>query len=166
MLISDQYRRLNRALHDEGSYGRKGDKWAARVQQLIERFEPRDILDYGCGQGALGRALDRTIREYDPAIAGKDARPEPADLVVCTDVLEHVEPECLDGVLDELQRLTRVCLFAVVSTRPAKKFLADGRNAHLIIEPWSFWEEKLASRFRVSETSANHKEVAAVLLRL
>ena len=164
MLISDDYRRLNRALHAEGSYGRKGDKWTARVEQLIDRFRPVDILDYGCGQGALGRALGRPIGEYDPAVQGKDAPPQPADLVVCTDVLEHVEPACLDTVLDDLQRLTRVCLFAVVSTRPAVKVLADGRNAHLIVEPWSFWEDRLSSRFTIDDVLIHHKEVEVVLL--
>ena len=164
MLISDAYRQLNRHLHDQGSYGRKGDKWAERVKGLIEERQPATVLDYGCGQGALGRALDRPIAEYDPAISGKDMMPEPADLVVCTDVLEHIEPECLDAVLDDLQRVTKACLFAVVSTRPAKKFLSDGRNAHLIVEPWEYWQEKLSRRFRISETKIYHKEVEVVLL--
>jgi 2-polyprenyl-3-methyl-5-hydroxy-6-metoxy-1,4-benzoquinol methylase len=122
-------------------------------------------LDYGCGQGALGRALNQEISEYDPAIAGKDSSPQPADLVICTDVLEHIEPECLESVLDHLKSLTKEALFAVISTRPAKKTLADGRNAHLIIEPWSFWEEKLARRFRVEERAIHHKEVEVLLLR-
>jgi hypothetical protein len=165
VLITDSYRRLNEALHSQGSYGWKGDKWALRVQKLIARFRPASILDYGCGQGALGRALGRPIQEYDPAVAGKQAKPIAADLVVCTDVLEHVEPACLDEVLDHLQMLTKVCLFAVVSTRPAKKFLADGRNAHLIVEPWAFWESKLAARWRIDSTVVHHKEVEVLLLR-
>lgn len=163
MLISEDYRELNKDLHAQGMYGRKGDKWAAKVARLIERFQPRSILDYGCGQGALGRALGLPIAEYDPAIQGKDQEPEPADLVICTDVLEHIEPDCLDAVLDHLRDLTNAVLFAVVSTRPAKKFLSDGRNAHLIVEPWTFWHEKLSSRFEVGETIVHHKEVEVLL---
>jgi len=166
MTISDQYRQLNRELHEQGSYGRKGDKWAGRVRELIEKYQPSAILDYGCGQGALGRALGVPIEEYDPAIDGKDQPPVGADLVICTDVLEHIEPEHLEAVLDDLQRVTGRCLFAVISTRPAKKILADGRNAHLIVEPWPFWEERLSARFRIDTRSESHKEVEVVLLPL
>ena len=165
MLISEAYRQLNRDLHDAGSYGRKGDKWADHVRDLIERFQPTSILDYGCGQGALGRALGQPIKEYDPAIPGKDGAPDPADLVVCTDVLEHVEPEHLEDVLRHLESLTRVCLFAVISTRPAQKFLADGRNAHLIVEDWAFWEQRLSREFAVEKVESTHKDVAVLLLK-
>lgn len=163
MLISEKYLSLNQELHDQGSYGRKGDKWTARVVQLIDQFKPDTVLDYGCGQGALSRSLDREIAEYDPAIEGKNSMPTTADLVICTDVLEHIEPELLDNVLDHLKKVTKVALFAVVCTRPAKKVLADGRNAHLIVEPWEFWKCKLAERFTIGETRIHQKEVEVIL---
>ena len=165
MLISSSYLSLNKTLHDQGSYGRKGDKWTSRVLELIDQFKPETILDYGCGQGALGRSLNQQIAEYDPAIAGKNMLPDPADLVICTDVMEHIEPELLDNVLDHLRSVTRQVLFAVICTRPAKKFLADGRNAHLIVEPWEFWESKLACRFTILHTDIHQKEIE-VLLRV
>lgn len=164
MLISESYRSLNRRLHEEGSYGRKGDKWAARVKELMVEFQPSTILDYGCGQGALARALDFEVQEYDPAILGKNTLPTPADLVVCTDVLEHVEPECVEDVLDHLQSVTRVALFAVISTRPAKKILADGRNAHLLVKDWEWWQYRLSARFELMNPIENHKEFQIVLL--
>ncbi|WP_083276863.1 class I SAM-dependent methyltransferase [Sphingobium phenoxybenzoativorans] len=163
MLISDEYRTLNSSLHAGGSYGRKGDKWTAKVSELIDCFEPTTILDYGCGQGALGKALNRDISEYDPAIPEKSALPEPADMVVCTDVLEHIEPVCLDDVLDHLRDLTKSVLFAVISTRPAAKFLADGRNAHLIVEGEAFWTEHLEKRFLIDQIQDHGKEFSAVL---
>ena len=68
-------------------------------------------------------------------------------MVACIDVLEHVEPQCLESVLDDLKRLTkRVGLFTV-HTEPAKKTLPDGRNAHLIQQPPSWWLPKFLSRF-------------------
>ena len=131
--------------------------------QLLDQFKPTTVLDYGCGQGALGRSLDREIAEYDPAIEGKSTMPAPADLVICTDVLEHIEPDLLDNVLDHLRDLTKSALFAVICTRPAKKFLADGRNAHLIVEPWEFWKQKLSERFTLMETKIHHKEIEVIL---
>jgi hypothetical protein len=65
--------------------------------------------------------------------------PEPHDLVVCSDVLEHIEPDCLGDVLRHLYDLTKKALFVDVACRPAKKVLADGRNAHLIQRDPSAW---------------------------
>ncbi len=77
-------------------------------------------------KGLLAKGIDVVTSEYDPAVAGKDLPPEPADLVVCTDVLEHIEPDCLDDVLSDLARLTKKVLLVNISTRPAVKVLADG----------------------------------------
>lgn len=163
MLISDSYRHLNTDLHSGGNYGRHGDKWADKVVRLAAQYHAGSVLDYGCGQGSLARALDLDVREYDPAIAGKSARPDPADLVVCTDVLEHIEPDCLDDVLTHLCGLARTTCFVVVATRPAKKVLADGRNAHLIVESDDFWRARFASRFKIVSWEPLVEEFAAVL---
>lgn len=50
-------------------------------------------------------------------------------------------------MLDDLQRLTRKVDFFNVAMRPAKKFLADGRNAHLIQQPLSYWLPLFWERF-------------------
>jgi hypothetical protein len=163
MLISDLYRALNAILHEGGNYGRHGDKWAGEVTRLINRYDAKSVLDYGCGQGSLARSVGPIVQEYDPAIAGKDALPLPADLVVCTDVLEHIEPECLADVLDHLRALSRLACFVVISTRAAKKFLADGRNAHLIVKDDDFWRQHLANRFAIVEWTNFDQEFAALL---
>lgn len=149
-LISKRYRDLQRELHAAPrGYGAKGRKWETTVRSLITAYGASSVLDYGCGAGTLGASLradpPRGVRidEYDPAIKGKDAPPQFADLVVCTDVLEHIEPECLDAVLEHLRMLARKAIFAVIATRPASKTMSDGRNAHLIIEPGEWWERRL-----------------------
>ena len=70
-------------------------------------------------------------------------------MLVCLDVLEHIEPELLDSVLDDMKSLMLEIGFFSVHTGPAKKFLSDGRNAHLIQEPPSWWLPKIESRFEV-----------------
>lgn len=150
-VMSSAYREMQRELHarPEG-YGTKGDKWAPAVAALVTRFGATSVLDYGCGKGALVRALkpllagDIRLSEYDPAITGKDHWPAMADLVVATDVLEHVEPDRLMRVLYSLRGgLARHAVFAVISTRLAQRTLADGRNAHLIVESEEWWMETL-----------------------
>lgn len=150
-LITEEYRILNRDLHRTNQhYGTSGQKWAELVSKLAKNMKALNILDYGCGRTTLSRALpDFHISNYDPALVGLDASPEPADLVVCTDVLEHIEPECLDDVLDDLKRCTKRKAFLVVATRPAKKFLADGRNAHLIQMDARWWLERLLLRWEL-----------------
>jgi hypothetical protein len=148
MLISPDYRRQNEQLHDGERFGNTGHVWADAVRQLTRIS--RDILDYGCGQRTLEKSLGFAIKNYDPCIAGFDGPAPPADIVVCTDVLEHVEPECLDAVLDDLKRVTLKIGFFVIHTQPALKTLPDGRNAHLIQKPSSWWLPRLCQRFEVA----------------
>lgn len=156
MLISEEYRALNGQLHAAGNYGVSGHKWADDVRQLADICAARTILDYGAGQCTLAKSIrDKTVLCYDPAIPEISDIPDPADLVTCTDCLEHIEPDCLDAVLDDLQRLTLKAVFLVVATRPAKKILADGRNAHLIQEPYSWWLPKIISRWTM-QSFANY----------
>jgi 2-polyprenyl-3-methyl-5-hydroxy-6-metoxy-1,4-benzoquinol methylase len=151
-MITDAYRELNRQLHATNeSYGASGHRWAAQVAQMAKHLPAHTILDYGCGKRTLEQALGFAIKNYDPAVEGLDTPPEPADLVVCTDVLEHIEPDYLEAVLDDLQRVTKKLVFLVVATRPAKKTLADGRNAHLIQLPLNEWLPALLSRWKVEQ---------------
>jgi len=151
MKISPGYLEQNRKLHESGYYGISGARWAHPVRQLCEQLGTRDVLDYGCGQRTLEKSLGFPIHNYDPCIAGLDAPPEPADIVVCTDVLEHIEPDCLDEVLDDLRRVTRRAGFFLIATRPAQKFLPDGRNAHLIQQGPEWWLPRLEQRFRIGQ---------------
>lgn len=163
MLISGEYRKQNTALHKKSSYGASGGRWAKIVKTLAEHYKTCDILDYGAGKGMLKKRLRGvSVREYDPAIKGKDALPESADIVVCTDVLEHVEPDCISDVLDHIQSLTRVISFFVIATREAGKTLPDGRNAHLIIQPSEWWRLKLTKRFKVCRWEAEPGELIAI----
>lgn len=124
------------------------------------------ILDYGSGKGLLKSGINgqRDVREYDPCIEGKDATPEPADLVVCTDVLEHIEPECTADVLKELRRLSLGCALFSIHLKPAKKFLADGRNAHINLKSPEWWVEQVEPLFWVRDKHISEYELILILL--
>jgi hypothetical protein len=160
MLISEGYRALNKELHERRpDYGASGAKWAGRVAEAAKWINAASILDYGCGKQSLGMALSHLIvLNYDPAIEGLDKPPEPADLVVCGDVLEHVEPEYLDAVLDDIARCTLKGAFLVISTQAAVKTLADGRNAHLIQKHEDWWLPKLMKRWELKMFQATDGE--------
>lgn len=162
MLITESYRDQQKALHRNANYGVASLTYAPIVLAAIEKHGIRDVLDYGAGKGRLGEALFRqgytgNYHPYDPAIDYWADEPVPCDMVACIDVLEHIEPECLDSVLDDLARCTlRVGVFTV-HTGPAKKILEDGRNAHLTQQPMEWWHAKLVERFAVVSATADGK---------
>lgn len=164
--ISEEYRELNRQLHaDRPDYGSNGHRFAPQLLQLARSSGATTMLDYGCGKGTLApvlRANGLECAEYDPAIEGKDTPPEPAQIVYCGDVAEHVEPEYIDAFLDDLLRVTAGALVLTVATRPAAKTLADGRNAHISNYPLEWWLPKLTSRFAMSQLIAASGEFTFV----
>ncbi len=154
-LISPAYLAEQRRLHaDPRGYGQRGRKWADLVAEMCVGLRGASVLDYGCGQGSLAQALDGRpgvlrVAEYDPAIPGKDERPAFADVVVCTDVLEHVEGPYIPAVIDHLATLARRRLLAVVSLVETAKTLSDGRQAHVSLHPAGFWRDQLSRRFTI-----------------
>lgn len=151
-LISAEYRGLNEQLHRENlAYGVGGERHAPVVMKLCAALKSKNILDYGCGKGRLGRAIPWHIAEYDPAIPGKTEAPKPADIVMCTDVLEHIEPDKLIYVLEDLRRCTQLVAYITISTVPAQKILADGRNAHLIQHGKIWWTKQLDRFFEIGK---------------
>lgn len=150
-LISDSYREMNQQLHDSHEhYGAGGHRWSRVIRNFVAEHGLGEVLDYGCGKQTLKAALPMLeVRGYDPAFPDLAAPPAPADFVFCGDMLEHVEPDFVGSVLDDLQRVTRGFGLFVISTQPAKKILPDGRNAHLSLLPVSQWAGLLAQRFEL-----------------
>ena len=109
------------------------------------------VLDYGCGKGSFVRYVQENLPDveivgYDPAVEEYSKLPEGHfDFIWCTDVLEHIEPELIDNIINHLKELSTDYLYVSANCTKAKKHLADGRNAHLIIQPKEWWNEKLIS---------------------
>lgn len=149
MRYTDEYANIQKEFHQRDDYGISGGKWSAIVENLCTKLNTRNVLDYGCGKCLLSKNLPFAITNYDPFIPGLDNRPDPHDFIVCTDVLEHIEPDCLNDVLDDIASLTKRVAMLVIAIGPAQKFLPDGRNAHLIQENMCWWLPKLYERFEI-----------------
>lgn len=167
MLITDAYKAEQEALHATGTYGTASLKFGGLVSQLVDTLEIDTLLDYGCGsKRSLLTVLnpERTVEYlgYDPATEWTDKWP--CDLVTCIDVLEHIEPDLLDNVLDDLMMLSKRWAFLTIHTGPAVKTLSDGRNAHLIQQSPSWWLPKLMSRWEL-QTFNRGKSGFNVLMR-
>ena len=150
MLISEQYRAMQKSLHKNASYGSTAESYADFINNLIATHKFNNILDYGAGKCRLKAKLSKiNYIAYEPSNETYAKTPEPCQFVVSIDVLEHIEPDYLDNVLDDLKRVTVNYGFFTIHTKPAKKKLPDGRNAHLIQQNMSWWLPKLADRFDI-----------------
>jgi Methyltransferase domain len=155
-VITHEYKEQCRLLHEKQSWGNHGWKALPQVLSMILQFRRRNpsVLDFGAGE----RTLENTakwamphlkVTSYDPGMPGIDKLPEGNwDFTVCTDVLEHIEPEFLEKTLDLIYERTECAAYFIIATSKAKAILPDGRNAHLIIRPHEWWTSQLMSRWK------------------
>jgi cyclopropane fatty-acyl-phospholipid synthase-like methyltransferase len=135
---------------------------AAIVASLIEHFSPTSVIDVGCGSGAiLNRFRDQNIAgiglEYSQAALricqdkGLDVRKfdiesassvelGPADLVLSTEVAEHLPESRADRYVDLLVELSRRHIVMTAATP------GQGGTDHVNEQPNSYWIEKFAHR--------------------
>ena len=154
--ISDDYLKLQQELHLNPNYGVASLQFAPLVAQLAKQTNVQSICDYGAGKKRLLEGLrsngfvPKEYHPFDPAFP-EYGEPQSAGLVCCIDVLEHIEPTKLDSVLEELASITVGLGFFSVHMGPAGKVLSDGRNAHLIQKPTSWWLPRLCQHFNILE---------------
>ena len=146
--ISEEYILQLSRLHDQKAS--IGDaKGLKQSEKYIKKYNPESVIDYGCGKGGVTLALqeaypDMKVVGYDPGNPTYAAKPEGTfDMLISTDVLEHIEPQFLENVLRHMNELFTKVAFLIIATSPAKKFLPDGRNAHLIVENPGWWKPLL-----------------------
>lgn len=149
--LKEQYE----ALHREGSFlGVACIDHAKEIQRFIRRVGGVDMIDYGCGAGRqyLVHRMHYywgvdVVVPYDFAVPEFSKKPlQPRDVVICCDVLEHLEQEQIPEVLDEIFSYAKKGVFLTACDRPARKILPDGRNAHLCIKPKSWWLDVIGIR--------------------
>ena len=154
MLFTPEYIELNRQMHTANpEFGNHGEQWADHIRKLVRIYGFTTVLDYGAGKRNLERALAPkiSVTSYDPAIAEIAEHPTGKfDLVVCTDVLEHIEMACIDDVLADLASLTAHSSFLEIATFKAQKHLPDGTNTHLIVQKGPWWLERIAQHFVIT----------------
>jgi hypothetical protein len=152
--ISQSYLTEQRKLHLNPNYGIASLSFAPIVADFIGQAGIKSISDYGAGKKNLLVGLKKQgLNEieyfpYDPVFP-EYGEPKTADLVCCIDVLEHIEEQFLSNVLRGLEKITIKFGFFSIHMGPAAKILSDGRNAHLIQKPSSWWLPKISEYFEV-----------------
>ena len=158
MKVTGRYIDRYRKVHAERKYG-GGDcgrvfDWAAKV---CKQTGAESFLDYGCGQSDLRNFIKKNkstgvsiSRGFDPAIPGIDELPRCRfDVVMCSDVVEHVPEDELDCLLANLKSLSRYPhrVMIVACCRPALNTFEDGENMHCTVKPVSWWIDKVREHF-------------------
>ena len=138
-------------LHRAGAYGNTSLKRIARIRPLVRELDPASILDYGCGQSSLVDHLalraSTMLYRYDPAIPEiAEIKAAHVDMIVCTDVLEHIPEADLPDVLHHIAALSSHVVFGI-DTTPSEQQLPDGSNAHCTVRPAAFWHGLLRGHF-------------------
>ena len=141
--IASEYRRLHEAKKFSG--GCLG-KHIPEIKELIKQYDCKTVLDYGCGKASAHHKnkLTDDVTLYDPYYEPYSKEPEGTfDLVICTDVMEHVPEDEVGKTLARLINLTDKVLFLAICTKPAIKTFSDGTNVHLTVKPKEWWDEML-----------------------
>ena len=119
----------------------------AAIDHLLHTHNCHSILDYGCGKAQhWPTQWQGRITGYDPAYAPYAARPTGThDMVICTDVLEHVPESAVDRVIRDIFDYREKWVYLCICTRASDKRLPDGSNKHVTIRPNSWWDLRLAA---------------------
>ena len=158
-MITDYYEDQLKTLHaGRADYKKWGSTSARNFGDEITKFmngkvRIKSVLDFGSGKGSMKLWLDEhlmkkvraavEIYEYDPGLPGKDILPSRQfDLIISSDVLEHVEPEMIEETIAWMQSHSDRFLYHHIACDPAGITLPDGRNVHLITEGLDWWMDK------------------------
>ena len=156
MTISPEYLAQQKELHKNPNYGVASLQYAPIVLDIVNQTGLNEISDYGAGKQNLKKKLKELGLKkfryfaYDPAFP-EYGTPQPAEIACCIDLLEHIEPLYLNSVLQDLKKITKTIGFFTIHTGPAGKTLPDGRNAHIIQKPSSWWLPQICEHFEVNQ---------------
>ena len=119
-------------------------QYIPEINQIIKEKCLTTILDYGCGK-AQCHDPNWNSTKYDPAVPEFSTKPEGRfDLVICTDVLEHIPVDSLKDTINDIFNYSDQWVFLSVCCRKAKEILPNGYNAHATIESQKWWRELLS----------------------
>ena len=160
--LLDSYKELHK---EEGKF--RGISLVPLVPTLINVTKENNcktLLDYGCGKAipyskkeCKSIGLKKPVQElcnldsfdlYDPAYPKYNKLSKKKyDIVVCTDVMEHIAEQDIDWVLKDILSHSKKTVFLNISCQPAlkhfKKGKFKGQNVHVSVFHGTWWSDKV-----------------------
>lgn len=162
-MISLAYKQQIQDYHSDKQWGGAVTGKVFDIECVASDNDCSSILDFGCGYGAFKQKCNPnkfTVSEYDPGIQGKDTLPtEVFDMVVCVDVMEHVEPQHIDQTLDWIREHTSKVSYFGICCIPSMGEFDDGTNLHKTVRSPDYWLGKLASRYTKYSYFGNNNHI-------
>lgn len=133
------------------NYGKTSIKLYDMLKKIINDLNISSVLDYGCGKSKLLDLIKKNkkikIYRYDPAIKKySKLTKNKVNLVICTDVLQHVPLYDLDRVLKEIKSKGIYILFYIKCTNHKTK-LPNKTYANCTVYDKKWWLEKLSNYY-------------------
>lgn len=185
-LLTPEYLQQLRLQHEQVSWGRAGASWIPEIVRLMIQFDLRPrkgsyrgdetlhgprVLDYGAGRRTFSTAMrwlmpQVEVFEYDPGVPEISILPASIkyDLVLCTDVMEHVEEQFVDETFARLREYTKHAAFFNIALSLSKASLPNGQNAHVTVRSADWWENKVCRYFTELRILPHHKGFTFVAL--
>ena len=160
--LLDSYKELHK---EEGKF--RGISLVPLVPTLInitKENKCKTLLDYGCGKAipyskkeCKSIGLKKPVQElcnldsfdlYDPAYPKYNKLSKKKyDIVVCTDVMEHIAEQDIDYVLKDILSHSKKAVFLNISCQPALKHFKEGKfkgqNVHISVFDGVWWSDKV-----------------------
>ncbi|MBI3317997.1 MAG: hypothetical protein HYZ90_02465 [Candidatus Omnitrophica bacterium] len=166
-ITNQKYVDLYSQLHSAKEYGQSCHEFSLQILACILDLKPAAVLEYGCGQSALHKTIGpegiRWVR-YDPAIPSlSDLTITRCDLVINTDVMEHIPEQDVDDVLAHIRSFSENVFFNI-ATRPAKEILPNGENAHCTVWSSDQWLNRIKKHFPCAEVVFSYPLHSCVII--
>lgn len=160
--LLDSYKELHK---EEGKF--RGISLVPLVPTLMNITKENNcktLLDYGCGKAipyskkeCKSIGLRKPVQElcnlnsfdlYDPAYPKYNKLSKKKyDIVVCTDVMEHIAEQDIDYVLKDILSHSKKAVFLNISCQPALKHFKEGKfkgqNVHISVFHGTWWSDKV-----------------------
>jgi len=151
------------------------------VDTFLEVCKPDGlVIDFGCGTGRAAlkikeygcyvQLIDFTDNSRDPAASELAFRQhdltEPLALMAkwgyCTDVMEHIAPESVDKVINNIMAVAKTTFFQI-STVPDNLGAIIGQQLHLTVRPHSWWRDTFIKMGYIVQWEYEH-EIASMFV--
>jgi len=139
------------------------------------------VIDLGCGTGRAGvelaqnglrvTLLDLCMEALDPGVLLRIPFIEASlwdiprwigafDWIYCVDVLEHIPPEIIGTVLDQMAVLTKSGGFLQIACFRDGCGRMIGEDLHLTLNSPDWWRKKIAERWEITQDLTTQQAIA------